>query len=347
MSALEETIKQLLIDGKGILAADESNQTASKRLKAAGVEATAENRRRYRQLLFTTPGLADYLSGVILYDETIRQQDDNGTALPALLLEQGIVPGIKTDAGLVSLPNAESEQVSTGLDGLAARYQEYRQFRAGFAKWRSVFQVGDATPSDYAIAANADVLARYAKTTQEAGLVPIVEPEVLLDGDHTIEQCEAASQRVLNKVFKVLAEQEVDLKTMLLKASMVLPGSRSTQYTTSVQVADATVRTLTECVPKQVPGIVFMSGGQSPAQATENLNEIAKLKNKSWYMSFSFSRALQDPVLTYWAGKDENAARAQELFAERLKLAALAQAGQYSPDLEPDYSHIETSISQD
>lgn len=347
MSGLADTIKSLLAAGRGILAADESNQTANKRLNAAGVEPTEEHRRQYRELLLTTPGIEQYLSGVILYDETIRQAADDGTPFADLLKDKGIVPGIKTDQGLAPLIGSPNEQVSQGLEGLDGRNREYVQMGARFAKWRSVIRIGDGLPTEGAIAANAKVLAEYAKVSQDTGLVPIVEPEVLLEGDHTLQRCEEVLAKTLAAVFDTISAHGVDSSALLLKTSMALPGKDSNQRTNPPEVAEATVRALKASVPAEVGGIVFLSGGQSPAAATANLNAIAQTGDKPWFVTFSYSRALQDPVLEYWAGRGENVAHAQELFEQRCRLASLAARGKYSPDMEPDYSEAKVSGSQD
>ena len=344
---LKQTIDKLLVAGKGLLAADESNKTANQRLAAAAIDQTQEMRRQYRQLLFTTPDIASGLSGVILYDETIRQNADQGQPFAELLQSLGIIPGIKTDMGLVDLPNSPGEKVSQGLEGLAGRNQEYRRLGARFAKWRSVIGIGPGLPTAAAIQANATVLARYAKITQESGLVPIVEPEVLLAGDHTFERCGQVLAQTLKQVFEQLQSQGVDLGSTVLKTSMVLPGKDSNQTASPQQVAEATAKVLTDNVPDGLAGVVFLSGGQSPAQATENLNQIAKLGSHPWLATFSYSRALQDPVLKHWVGKAENVAGAQTIFARRVKLAALAQQGKYTPDMEEGPAGEVASLGQD
>lgn len=333
---LQATVKRMFADGKGLLAADESNSTANERLAAAGVDETGEMRRQYRQLLLTTPGIEDELAGVILYDETFRQANDEGEPFVRLLEERGIVPGIKTDLGKRDLPNFPGEVVTQGLDNLAARNQEYYELGARFAKWRCVIAIdGDELPTEQCIAANVHTLVRYAGISQASGLVPIVEPEVLLDGDHTIERCQEVVTQTYQMLFEELQRFRVALDAVILKTSMVLPGQDSDQSVSPQQVAEATAATLKQEVPEELPGVVFLSGGQTPRQATEHLNEIVKLGPFPWHVSFSFSRALQDPVLTAWAGQSDNVAHAQQLFAERVKLASRAQQGQYTTDMEP------------
>lgn len=331
---LEATIKNLLVPGKGILAADESSKTADKRFSALGIDTTAENRRLYRQLLFTTPDVEKYLSGVILFEETINQSADDGTNFAALLSGKGIVPGIKTDQGLIDIESSPGEQISQGLEGLGQRNKEYFALGARFAKWRCVFKIGVGTPSDAAVTSNAEVLASYAARSQADGLVPIIEPEVLYEGTHSLEQSTDTIAKVLKRVFEVCAAQNVNLKNLILKTSMALPGKDSNQTARPEEVAQATLAALNMGVPNGVAGVVFLSGGQAPAQATANLNAIASAGKQPWFITFSYSRALQDPVLKYWAGKAENAASAQGIFANRAKLNGLAQMGKYSPDME-------------
>ena len=344
---LEQTLSRLLVSGKGILAADESGKTANLRLAEAGVGQNEENRRQYRQLLFTTPGIANGLSGVILHDETIRQKADNGQSFVELLQGLGIVVGIKTDLGLVDLAGSPGEKVSTGLEDLAERSQEYYRLGARFAKWRSVIRIADGLPTEEAIKANAEVLAKYAKLSQANGLVPIVEPEVLLEGDHTLGHCQQVLTQTLSMVFDQLKSGEAGLGQTILKTSMVLPGKDSTEQANPTKVAEATVEALKSSVPEAVPGVVFLSGGQTPAKATEHLNQIAKLGPHPWLVTFSYSRALQDPVLKHWAGNPSNLQSAQAIFAKRIKLAALAQRGKYSLDMEANNTRQTISGGQD
>ncbi len=326
--------RYLFVMPKGILAADESNKSSSKRLEALNIVPNEENRRRWRQLLFTAPDIEKFLTGVILYDETIRQKADDGRPFAQLLGEKGIVAGIKVDKGLVELTNFAPEQITEGLDGLSARLSEYVALGARFAKWRAVFAISDKTPSAAAMHANATMLGRYAAECQKAGLVPIVEPEVLYDGNHSLEQSQSTIIRVLQVLFEVLGAYQVDFKALILKTSMALPGKESGIPMTPTAVAQATLAALTTAVPKEVAGIVFLSGGQTPEQATTNLAAIAAAGPQAWPITFSFSRALQDPAMTMWQGRDENLRAAQDIFVHRLMLNSVARANNYSPALE-------------
>lgn len=321
--------QSLLVNGKGILAADESTSTANKRLAQYEVEQTEEMRRQYRQLLFTAPEIEQYLSGVILYDETARQKADEDTPLPEVLTDRGIIPGIKVDRSLKPLPNFPGEQVSQGLDDLDRRLEEYTRMGMRFTKWRSVIAIGDGLPSDACIAANAHVLARYAGIVQSAGLVPIVEPEVLLEGDHTMEDCKQVLERTLQAVFEQLETYRVDLSSAILKTSMALPGGDSSQQVSHEDVAKATTEVLQECVPSRLAGIVFLSGGQTPEDALSHLNEISRRGPYDWPVTFSYARALQEPVLEEWAGDPQNMVSAQDVFLEQVKKTAAAQQGNY------------------
>ena len=325
---LETTIRRLLASGKGLLAADESLPTIEHRFERAGVRSTVESRRAYRELLFTAPGIGEQISGVILFDETIRQRSSDGVPFPRLLEERGAVPGIKVDTGAKPLTFAPSESVTEGLDGLRERLVEYRDLGARFTKWRAVLTVGPGLPSGYAISANAHALARFAALSQEAGLVPIVEPEVLAEGDHSFEQAYVASLRTQRAVFAELASQRVSLEHMLLKPNMVLAGLQHPRRASVEEVATATVRCLRTTVPPVVPGIVFLSGGQTPAEATAHLAAMNGAGPHPWILSFSFSRAIQDPVLQTWRGNVANAAAAQAAFAERARENGLASFGQ-------------------
>jgi fructose-bisphosphate aldolase class I len=332
---LQSTIGQLVQRGKGILAADESHPTIAKRFKAIGVESTEANRRSYRTLLFTTPGAAEYVSGVILFEETLGQATDDNTLLPEVLSRQGIVPGIKVDKGKVPLANAPGDEVTQGLDGLAERLRTYKSQGARFAKWREVYSIGAQNPTYLGIEANAEMLARYAAVCQEEGVVPIVEPEVLIDGDHTLERCLEVTEAVLHAVFHALHRHRVVLEYTVLKPSMVLPGKGHPPKAGPGQVAAATVKVLRRTVPAAVPSINFLSGGQGPAEATANLNAMNALFPASpWELSFSYGRALQETALSAWAGKVENAAAAQQAFYQRARLNGLARLGKYSPDME-------------
>src|SRR5215470_8818302 len=301
---LHETARAIVADHKGILAADESTGTIKKRFDSIGVENTEENRRAYRDLLFTTPGFEDYIGGVILYDETIRQSAHDGTPFPELLASKGSIPGIKVDTGAKDMALHAGEVVTFGLDGLPERCEEYVGLGARFAKWRAVITIGDGIPTRGCIRANAHALARYAAICQETGLVPIVEPEVLMDGSHTIERCEEVTGNVLHAVFDALIEQDVKLEAILLKPNMILAGKQSPQQPSVQQVAEATLRCLRRHVPAAVPGIVFLSGGQDHLTATMRLNAINQLDvTKPWKLSFSFGRAVQDEALRAWRGK--------------------------------------------
>jgi fructose-bisphosphate aldolase class I len=331
---LEAVARSLVAPGKGILAADESGPTIEKRFQAIGVASTEENRRAYRDLLFSTKGIAGCISGVILYDETIRQKSSDGTLFPAVIERQGLVPGIKVDAGAKPMAGFPGEKVTEGLDGLRARLEGYRALGARFAKWRAVIDIGDGIPTAFCIRANAHALGRYAALCQEAGLVPIVEPEVLMDGGHTVERCEEVTTEVLSRVYEELAGHRVRLEGTLLKPNMVVAGKKCPVQAEVQQVAEYTVRTLKRTVPPAVPGIVFLSGGQSPRQATEHLNAMNGMGNHPWELSFSYGRALQDPVLRAWKGRPENVALARNAFLHRSMLNGAARSGKYTPAME-------------
>jgi fructose-bisphosphate aldolase class I len=325
---LEATIRRLLAPGMGILAADESLPTIGRRFERAGVRSTEASRRAYRELLFSAPGIGQQISGVILFDETIRERTSTGTPFPRVLEERGAVPGIKVDTGAKPLPFAPGESVTEGLDGLRERLAEYRQLGARFTKWRAIFVVSPATPSDYCISVNAHALARFAALSQEAGLVPIVEPEVLAEGDHSLEQGYQATLRTQRGVLAELVAERVSLEHMLLKPNMVLAGSKHPRRASVEEVAAATVTCLRNTVPPAVPGVVFLSGGQTPAEATAHLAAMNAAGPHPWVLSFSFGRALQDPVLETWRGDRKNVAAAQAAFAERARENGLAQLGQ-------------------
>jgi fructose-bisphosphate aldolase class I len=333
---LHETAKALVAEGKGILAADESSGTIKKRFDAIGVESTEENRRAYRDLLFTTEGAADYISGVILFDETIRQSTEDGTPFPKALDDVGIIPGIKVDQGAKPLALSPEETVTEGLDGLRERLDEYRGLGARFAKWRAVLSIkGDHIPSDYAIWTNAHALARYAALCQEAGLVPIVEPEVLMDGDHTIDRAYSVTSRTLQAVFTELYDQRVDFEGMLLKPNMVLPGYDAQAQVSDDEIAHATIKCFKRTVPAAVPGVVFLSGGQSDEDATARLNAMNALgEDLAWQLSFSYGRALQAAAQKAWSGKPENREAAQRAFYHRAKMNSAARTGAYAPEME-------------
>jgi fructose-bisphosphate aldolase class I len=336
LAALRATATALVAPGKGILAADESEGTIKRRFDKIGIESTEESRRSYRELLFTTPGAEAYISGVILFDETIRQAASDGTPFPAALESKGMIPGIKVDRGARPLANAPGETVTEGLDGLRERFEEYRSLGARFAKWRATYVIGEGRPSEYAIWTNAHALARYAALAQEAGLVPIVEPEVLMDGEHTIEDSYRATSRALHAVYTELRDQRVELEGTLLKPNMVLSGYSCPEQAGVQQVAEATIRCLRHHVPAAVPGIVFLSGGQTDEAATAHLNAISLAGPQPWELSFSFGRALQAPALEAWGGSNERAAAGQAAFLTRARLNGLARSGGYSPELEPD-----------
>ncbi|MEP6693753.1 MAG: class I fructose-bisphosphate aldolase [Chloroflexota bacterium] len=340
MAELAEIARALVAPGKGILAADESTSTIKRRFDPIGVENTEDNRRAYRELLFRTPGIASYISGVILYDETIRQKAADGTPLVKLLKDQGVHPGIKVDLGAKPLAGSPKETVTEGLDGLRERLAEYRGLGAVFAKWRAVITIGDADiPSDYCIRVNAHALARYAALSQEAGIVPIVEPEVLMDGTHSIDRCNEVTIRTLRTVFLQLAAQRVRLDGMLLKPNMVLSATDAPNRASADVVARYTVECFRQTVPAAVPGIVFLSGGQSDDEATVNLdaiNRYAANVHAPWVLSFSYGRGLQAAPQRAWSGKRENVSAAQRAFEHRAKLAAAAALGKYTPAMEKE-----------
>ena len=331
---LAATARALVAPGKGILAADESSGTIEKRFRSIQVESTEEHRRAYRELLFTTEGVGDFISGVILFDETIRQRAADGTPLAEVLRGQGIIPGIKVDKGAKPLAGFEGERITEGLDGLRARLDEYRELGARFTKWRAVVAIGDGIPTAGCIAANAEALARFAALSQEAGLVPIVEPEVLMDGDHTIERCYQATAETLGSVFAALRRHRVRFDGMLLKPNMVLSSSTYPEQAGVREVAEATVRCLRDHVPASVPGIVFLSGGQSDELATAHLDAMNRLDAQPWQLSFSYGRALQAPALKAWKGEPANVSQAQQALYHRAKLNSAARYGKYTPAME-------------
>jgi len=334
MNELETTARALVAEGKGILAADESDGTIKKRFDSIGVESAEETRRAYRELLFTTDGAEEFVSGVILYDETIRQSSADGTPFPKLLASKGIIPGIKVDKGAKPLALAEAETITEGLDGLRGRLEEYRELGARFAKWRATYSIAADKPSEYCVWTNAHALARYAALCEEAGLVPIVEPEVLMDGAHTIEESAKATGRALQAVYVELHDQRVDFRRTLLKPNMVLSGYGATSRAGVDEVADATLDVLYRHVPAAVPGIVFLSGGQTDEDATAHLNAMNKRGPHPWQLSFSYGRALQAPALKAWVGKPENVEAAQRAYYHRAKLNSAARTGMYAPEME-------------
>jgi fructose-bisphosphate aldolase class I len=331
---LHATARALVAEGKGILAADESDATIKKRFGSIGVESTEENRRAYRDLLFTTDGVQEFISGVILFDETIRQSSSDGTPFPKLLDSKGIIPGIKVDKGAKPLALTDGETVTEGLDGLRARLEDYRGLGARFAKWRATYSIADDKPSEYCIWTNAHALARYAALCQEAGLVPIVEPEVLMDGTHTIERAYHVTSRVLGAVYTELFDQRVDVEGTLLKPNMVLSGYDASNRAGPDDVADWTLKCFYKHVPAAVPGVVFLSGGQSDEDATIHLNAMNKRGPHPWQLSFSYGRALQAPALKAWRGDPANVEAAQRAYYHRAKMNGAARTGMYAPDME-------------
>ena len=333
-SELAKVARAMVAKGKGILAADESTGTIGKRFDSIAVENTEENRRAYRDMLFTTRGIGDYISGVILYDETLRQKSADGTPFSKLLTSQGVIPGIKVDSGAKDMALCAGETVTEGLDGLAKRCADYYKLGARFAKWRGVITIGDAIPSASCIGANAHALARYAAICQEQGLVPIVEPEVLMDGSHTIERCEEVTEWTLNAVFDSLYNQRVVLEHMVLKPSMVISAKSCPVQASPQEVAERTLAILKRTVPAAVPGIAFLSGGQSDELATEHLDLMNKLGGGPWALSFSYGRALQQSCLKAWRGAAANVPAAQAALEHRARMNGLAATGQYRSDLE-------------
>jgi len=332
---LESVALTLVAEGKGILAADETIPTLTRCFDTLGIQSTEQSRRTYREMLFTSPGAAEFISGVIMYDETIRQKSSDGAPLAETLTAQGILPGIKVDTGAKPLAGAPNETVTEGLDGLRDRLREYHGMGARFAKWRAVIHLTDALPSSACVNANAHALARYASLCQEQELVPIVEPEVLMDGSHTIERCEEVTGFVLHAVFHALFEHGVALEEMLLKPNMVISGKECTRQASVQEVAAATLGSLRRHVPAAVPGVVFLSGGQHARRATAHLNAINRLASpKPWRVSFSYGRALQDPALEAWHGRDENLAAGQRAFYHRARLNGAASVGKYTDEME-------------
>lgn len=331
---MERTAQALVAPGKGILAADESLPTIGKRFKSIGAEATEENRRAYRELLVTTPALGEAISGIILFDETLRQKAHDGRSFVEVLAQQGVIPGIKVDRGAKPLANFPDEKITEGLDGLRDRLKEYAQLGARFTKWRAVIAIGPTTPTQFCLEANAHALARFAALSQEQGLVPIVEPEVLMDGPHAIERHGDVTENAIRTVFVALAAHRVRLEAMLLKPNMVLSGTESATHAGVDEVAAATRARLLRVVPAAVPGIVFLSGGQSDVEATENLQALNRLGDTPWQLSFSFGRALQSPALKTWAGRAENVPAAQRALQHRARCNSAARHGRYSAELE-------------
>lgn len=332
MNDLDDIVRTLFAPGKGLLAADESTPTITKRFQAAGLPNTEETRRDYRQMLFSTPNLGDCISGVILFDETIRQKTNDGTPLVEILHQQDIIPGIKVDKGAKPLARFPAEKITDGLDGLRERFEEYVKLGAQFSKWRAVIRIGDGIPTPVGLAANAHALARFAAQSQESGLVPIVEPEVLMEGNHAIQRCEEVTEVVLRSVFRELAGHRVALERMLLKVNMVLPGKDCPQQASILEVAKASLRCLRRAVPAAVPGVVFLSGGQDDISATQHLNLMNQINNVPWELGFSFARALQAAALKAWRGND--VAAGQRALLHRADCNSAARYGHYSEEME-------------
>ena len=335
LAELHKIACAMVTPGKGLLAADESSGTIKKRFDAVGIESTPESRRDYRELLFrSSEAMSKYVSGVILYDETIRQKAKDGTALVALIQQSGAIPGIKVDKGSKPLAACPGEQVTEGLDGLRERLAEYRELGARFAKWRAVIDIGPGIPSHTCVVANAHALGRYAALCQEQDIVPIVEPEVLMDGAHDMDRCYQVTEFVLKETFEQLYEQRIALEGMVLKPNMVVPGKKSGQRASVEEVAERTLKLLKNCVPPAVPGIAFLSGGQSDEEATAHLDALNRLGELPWHLTFSYGRALQAAPQKAWSGKSENVAAAQRAFTHRARMNALAALGQWKADLE-------------
>ena len=331
---LSKTAAAMLAKGKGILAADESSGTCEKRFKSVNVESTEENRRAYRNLLFSTAGIEQYLSGVILFDETARQKANDGTPIPEYLAKKGIIPGIKVDKGTIALPFTDGETVTEGLDGLSKRLEEYFKLGCRFAKWRAVISIGENLPTHTCLYANAHVLARYAAACQVANIVPMIEPEVLLDGKHTAERSEEVHEATLRATYAAIAAYNVSVEHLILKTSMVVSGKDNTRQAGVDEVAERTVRVLKRTVPAAQPGIVFLSGGQSEEAATAHLSAMAAMKNLPWPLTFSYSRALQNPALKTWRGQAGNVSAAQKAFYHRAHMNGLAAQGKWKNELE-------------
>ena len=334
LNTLEEIAEYIVSDGKGILAADESNPTCGKRFDSIGVESTESNRRDYREMLFRSSGMKDNIGGVILFDETIRQNAQDGTPLVELIKNQGALPGIKVDKGLAPLDSSPEETLTQGLDGLDERCKEYFTLGAKFTKWRAVIKISDDIPTDACIQANMEALARYAKIVQENNMVPMVEPEVLMDGNHSIERCYEVTSKSLDTLFKCLKDQGVNIAGTILKPNMVTSGSIAEPQASIQEVAEMTVQCLKENVPSDLPGITFLSGGQSDVNATAHLDAMNKIGGFSWKLSFSYGRALQQPSLKAWLGKEENVPQAQEALSHRALMNKLAANGAWNLDLE-------------
>ena len=334
MSEIEKIAKQIVAKGRGILAADESTGTMTKRLSKVNVESTPQNRLKFRETLFSSEGMKNYIGGVILYDETIKQKTSLGKTIPELIESFGSIPGIKVDTGAKKLAGSPEEKITEGLDGLRERLAEYFKLGARFTKWRAVYNISEKHPSELAIKSNAHALARYAALVQEAEMVPIVEPEVLMDGEHSINKCYEVTSKVLKECYKQLSLHNVNLKGTILKPNMVLPGNRSKDKSNSVEIAKITLKCLKENVPREVPGIAFLSGGQTEIEATQNLNEINKINDTSFTMSFSYGRALQQSALNNWSKNIKDTTNTQKIFNHRSKMNGLSTSAKWTMDLE-------------
>ena len=334
MSEVENIAKQMLAKGKGILAADESTGTMSKRLASVNVDSTPENRLKFRETLFSAEAMKNYISGVLLYDETIKQKTASGKTIPELINSFGSIPGIKVDTGAKVLAGSPEEKITEGLDGLRERLNEYYKLGARFTKWRAVYNISDKYPSELSIKSNAHALARYASLVQEAKMVPIVEPEVLMDGNHNINKCYEITSKVLKEFYKELKLNNINLKGTILKPNMILPGNKSKDKSSAEEIAKITIKCLKENVPSEVPGIAFLSGGQTEVEATQNLNEINKINNTSFLMSFSYGRALQQSALKNWGKNIKDTLNTQKIFNHRSKMNGLSTFAKWSSELE-------------
>ena len=338
MSELENIARQMIAKGKGILAADESTGTMTKRLSSVNVESTSENRLRFRETLFSAESMKNHIGGVILYDETIKQKTASGKSIPDLIKSFGSIPGIKVDTGVKKLAGSPEERITEGLDGLGERLEEYYKLGARFTKWRAVYNISEKYPSELAITSNAHTLARYAALVQKAKMVPIVEPEVLMDGEHNIMKCYEVTSKVLKECYKELKLHNVNLKGTILKPNMILPGNKSKSKSNTQEIAKMTLKCLAENVPKEVPGIAFLSGGQTEIEATQNLNEINKINNTNFLMSFSYGRALQQSALKNWAKDIKDTNKTQKIFNHRSKMNGLSTSAKWSMELEKQLS---------
>ena len=338
MSELENIVRQMIAKGKGILAADESTGTMTKRLSSVNVESTSENRLRFRETLFSAESMKNHIGGVILYDETIKQKTASGKSIPDLIKSFGSIPGIKVDTGVKKLAGSPEEKITEGLDGLRERLEEYYKLGARFTKWRAVYNISEKYPSELALTSNAHTLARYAVLVQKAKMVPIVEPEILMDGEHNIMKCYEVTSKVLKECYKELKLHNVNLKGTILKPNMILPGNKSTSKSNTQEIAKMTLKCLAENVPKEVPGIAFLSGGQTEIEATQNLNEINKINNTNFLMSFSYGRALQQSALKNWAKDIKDTNKTQKIFNHRSKMNGLSTSAKWSMELEKQLS---------